>query len=163
MVYWLPSQITSDKDKKRVQEQQDAGWLPRVKCRPLTISVTPAKYGCNWCAPLEMNGPYQINVMPDGFKRHHFGKIQNFPYRKYIEIPRVTYNLEEWAMESGVRHDPRYLRFFFEVFADARHAGLTPLHDDWKCEAVPRGLLSEADVLSFDTELRNVKRPLTQP
>ena len=79
MVYWLPNQITSNKDKKRVQEQQDAGWLPWVKRRPLTISVTPAKYGCNWCAPLEMSGPFHINIMPDGFKCHHFGKIQNFP------------------------------------------------------------------------------------
>ena len=50
----------------------------------------------------------------------------------------------------------------FEVFAEARHAGIMPLHDDWKCEAVPCGLLSEDGIISFDTKLCNVKWPLTR-
>ena len=65
-------------------------------------------------------------------------------------------------MESGVQHDPRFLRFFFEVFVGACHASVTPLHDDWKCEAIPHGLLSEDDIISFDTKLHNIKRPLTK-
>ena len=53
------------------------------------------------------------------------------PYRQYVEVPRVAYDLQQWAFNSGVCRDQRYMSFYFEVWADARWKGVTHLHNDY--------------------------------
>ena len=51
------------------------------------------------------------------------------PYRQYVEFPIITCNLIEWAQQSGVHFNSHYFNCWFEVFADVRERGVTPLQD----------------------------------
>ena len=65
----------------------------------------------------------------------------------------ITYNLIEWAQQSGACFDSHYFNCWFEVFADVRSKGVMPLQDDtlemtvaanivnaWSLEREERGL-----------------------
>ena len=107
-IQYLMCQMTQDKNIGAIKPQPYLH-QPNHHCHRVPLSM--AKYGNNWCAPLDMNGQFHFNTMADKFGCNHWGDHHIFPYQKYIEIPCVTYDLEEWAKESGVRHDPRYMHF----------------------------------------------------
>ena len=72
----------------------------------------------------------------------------------------ATYNLRNWARKSGVQFDTRYVCFWFEVWADPRWKGTTPLHDNfYKIPANASSFPSMSDQ-SPDDEFRTVRDTL---